>query len=229
MTRPARSHRATSNTCRWCGRTKHVVEFPRSANGWVMNECIPCRDERLACWAAVELAPVLAPGGRRWVDADATELVCTRCGRMRPKDGFYTFDDGTGRRYLRPKCRQCMGAEQNLRVRAQGGPSPERRRRDRDAFLRRTKGITLEEFEQMLAEQGGRCAICRTDVAGGPTQDAAFHADHCHVSNRFRGVLCRGCNTGLGAFGDDPDRLIAAAAYLISDGWVAVPRETVTS
>ena len=73
-------------------------------------------------------------------------------------------------------------------------------------------GITPEDWDAMLAAQDGRCAICRTDEWGG--KGGWPHADHCHTSKRFRGILCDNCNQGLGRFGDDPARLRAAADYL---------------
>lgn len=50
------------------------------------------------------------------------------------------------------------------------------------------------------------CAICgRADPS---------HWDHDHQTGVWRELLCRGCNIGLGHFGDDPARLRAAADYL---------------
>ena len=76
-------------------------------------------------------------------------------------------------------------------------------------------GITHSEFDRMLVGQGGRCAICLTDS---PHTDAkhpdGWCVDHDHESGNVRGILCLPCNTGLGSFGDDTDRLSAAAAYL---------------
>lgn len=41
-----------------------------------------------------------------------------------------------------------------------------------------------------------------------------MHLDHDHRSGTFRGWLCSFCNTGLGLFFDDPDRLRRAIVYL---------------
>lgn len=58
-------------------------------------------------------------------------------------------------------------------------------------------GITTARFAAMLADQGGKCAICGTSEPGGR---GAFHVDHCHVTGVVRGLLCQGCNARLGWF-----------------------------
>lgn len=90
--------------------------------------------------------------------------------------------------------------------------------RARDAALQR--GLTTRSFEDLFAEQGNACAICRTMTPTG----TGWHIDHDHSccpakSKRrcgkcYRGILCHGCNVGLGMFRDDPARLVAAARYL---------------
>lgn len=72
-------------------------------------------------------------------------------------------------------------------------------------------GLTAERFDQMLAEQGNACAICRKSFDG---ESKGIHIDHDHVTGQVRALLCTTCNTGLGAFMDSPDLLQAAIDYL---------------
>ncbi len=76
--------------------------------------------------------------------------------------------------------------------------------------------MTMEEYEKLLEQQDYKCAICGTSNPGGR---GTFHIDHDHkIKNKrdsFRGLLCVGCNHGLGNFKDNPEALIAAVAYLL--------------
>lgn len=76
--------------------------------------------------------------------------------------------------------------------------------------LRRTYGITIEQFEEMLEVQAGLCAICTEPMVPGK----GTHVDHCHSTGRVRGLLCQHCNRGLGYFRDSPLLLEGAAPYL---------------
>jgi hypothetical protein len=78
------------------------------------------------------------------------------------------------------------------------------RRRD----LRVKYGMTVEDFEKRLADQDGKCAICRDKLESIP------HVDHDHATERVRDILCRSCNLALGFFRDSPDHLMAAINYL---------------
>ncbi|WP_204042742.1 endonuclease VII domain-containing protein [Acrocarpospora phusangensis] len=72
-------------------------------------------------------------------------------------------------------------------------------------------GISLADYDQMLADQDFACAIC--DRAHNDEQ-GPLYVDHCHATGRVRGLLCRPCNTAIGHFEDNRQRLIQAAAYL---------------
>lgn len=72
-------------------------------------------------------------------------------------------------------------------------------------------GITRAEFDFMLKEQGGHCAICpRTNGR------RALAVDHDHATGKVRGLLCDNCNHTLGKMRDDPELLRRAADYLAS-------------
>lgn len=89
-----------------------------------------------------------------------------------------------------------------------------RPRNVRSTQLKKQYGITLSDWEEMFAEQGGKCAVC--GQVEGAERYANLAVDHCHVHGHVRGLLCNSCNRGLGMFRDDPETLEAAAAYLRS-------------
>lgn len=89
---------------------------------------------------------------------------------------------------------------------------------DREAFRAEARksqrivhyGVTPEQFDQLLSEQQGACAICRQQ----PDEGRVLHVDHDHHTKKIRGLLCDTCNGGLGMFKDQQDLLRAAVAYL---------------
>ena len=88
---------------------------------------------------------------------------------------------------------------------------PEWRAYKNQAEMVRKYGLTMADFDALLEAQGGVCAICKGDRNG---PGARFHVDHCHNSNKIRGLLCGRCNTAIGLLQDDPTIAEAAAAYL---------------
>lgn len=79
----------------------------------------------------------------------------------------------------------------------------------RDWRLKKTYGLSQAEYEIMREIQGSSCDICAKRCEGN-----TLAVDHCHKSGVIRGLLCKGCNTGLGLFGDDTALLETAAIYL---------------
>lgn len=67
-------------------------------------------------------------------------------------------------------------------------------------------GITDEEFGKAIAEHDGRCAIC--------DRYEELVIDHCHKTGKFRGLICRLCNSMLGRFKDNQALLHRAIKYL---------------
>src|SRR2546423_5792224 len=73
---------------------------------------------------------------------------------------------------------------------------PEVKLRERASHLKRKFGLTLEEYDEMLAAQEGGCAIC----GEAPEEGKILHIDHDHETGLVRGLLCQRCNHGLGLF-----------------------------
>ena len=78
--------------------------------------------------------------------------------------------------------------------------------------LKRLYGITLQDYDNMLASQGGGCAICGSKSPG--KRFRHFHVDHSHATGKIRGLLCAACNAGIGHLKDSLDLLERAMRYL---------------
>lgn len=81
-----------------------------------------------------------------------------------------------------------------------------------NSVLKKHYGITLADFERLLSNQGGVCAICKK--ARVSKTHPRLNVDHCHKTGRVRGLLCWMCNRGIGLLGDDRSIILAAAEYL---------------
>lgn len=110
--------------------------------------------------------------------------ACRQCGVEKPFDAQHFAERRDNKWLLNYTCRTCVNEQMLARS------------------VARTYGITLAQAREMRSKA---CEIC------GSRED--LHIDHCHTRGHVRGVLCSGCNRGIGCFGDDPDRLRAAARY----------------
>ena len=126
---------------------------------------------------------------------------CKDCGQTKPLDDFYK--NRTQAQGRQAYCKPCW------RLRSQATYKRINYRHHRTSRLRKLYGITMDDYDQLLAAQGGGCAIC-----GGADEGRNLAVDHCHDNSKVRGLLCRACNQGLGQFRDRPDLLNKAAQYL---------------
>jgi hypothetical protein len=81
----------------------------------------------------------------------------------------------------------------------------------------RIYGITKKEYDLLFAKQKGVCLICgQTENSFTRTGKVItkLFVDHNHKTNKVRGLLCSGCNKGLGYFKDSPKLLGKAIKYL---------------
>jgi len=83
-------------------------------------------------------------------------------------------------------------------------------------WIKRLYGIDAAGYSAILASQGGVCALCRRAECRVGKNGAAkrLAVDHDHETGAIRGLLCFACNSGLGVFDDDSERLRRAADYI---------------
>lgn len=141
--------------------------------------------------------------------------------------------DGCGRKRGHSSATYCVMHRQRVYVSGEPGPvqpkqaerghavwnTPNERRLVSRLYM---FGLTPETFNELLASQGGRCAICGTDDPKRGNRVSTWTVDHDHnccpgkksCGRCVRGLLCSPCNRGLGLLDDDPVVVEAAAAYL---------------
>ena len=142
---------------------------------------------------------VTLPDGRR---------VCKKCGEAKSLDEFTKrtssrFVDGRD-----PWCKKCY-AEKSREYYAKSKESYQRTSYRRS--IKRKYGITWDQYEALLEEQGGVCKICQ--------EDNRLVVDHDHRTSEIRGIICHRCNVGLASFQDRKDLLMNAINYLDPDGF----------
>ena len=81
------------------------------------------------------------------------------------------------------------------------------RRYPDSAYRFRKYGLSVVEYNRLLAQQNGVCAICREP-------DRELCVDHDHRTGRVRALLCNGCNSAIGFLRESPLLARAAATYL---------------
>ena len=124
--------------------------------------------------------------------------ICSTCGEFKLASEFRLEKDirWVGGVAMRSKCRPC----------------DEFRKYKSD--IKRRYGITWEDYERMLANQDGKCAICNHENANNKRTYGRLFIDHDHETGKVRGLLCSRCNHALGQFDDDIERLRSAIEYL---------------
>lgn len=153
-----------------------------------------------------------------WIDPEPYRH-CPGCQLEYPESAFAGPDGQAA-----ATCSRCQSKQaRRTRIPRQRTPAMVRAHN-----LQAKYGITVEDYEALRVAQSRRCAICRTHEddlpaprLGRPRKDgkppaaaARLVVDHCHTSGRVRGLLCSGCNSAIGHFGESPAAMLAAIRYL---------------
>lgn len=148
--------------------------------------------------------------------ARPTRRAMKRCSTCRKELPLEAFNLNRARRDGRhTQCKGCVSSQ----GKAWRSANPERKRAQRANEKKRTPadyhrynikkyGLTPEDYELMEFAQQGLCAICRRACW------RKLSVDHDHETGEVRGLLCSGCNLGLGNFEDNQQFLADAVKYL---------------
>lgn len=138
---------------------------------------------------------------------DRTHKKCSVCSEMKPLRQFNVVKPKRGGTFLQGRCRSC-----NLAYckRWQIENPVKSFRSGRKSHLKNEYGISVEQYEELMIAQLGKCAICKKDC---PTGNS-LSVDHHHESGKVRGLLCRNCNSALGHAKENIETLRSMIEYL---------------
>lgn len=186
-----------------CGQKTMISSVTRNDRGHIRGQALPyCHGH-----------------SSRWIqyreDSDkaiaAGLIFCRRCKEAKPREMFFESLDRHGIR--------CKSCSKNDHHKWRNNNRKSHKVYLKRFSLRKNYGLTLEEYQEILKKQKGKCAICggvetRKAMFGGPKD---LSVDHCHKTGKVRGLLCNRCNNGLGCFKDSVELLRAAAVYLTKE------------
>ena len=212
-----------TRTCKYCG----TAFVSSAAHHWycsglclrtARNAATRASPEIKMCRSCCRKLPTLAyrigrPSCIECEDLRQKELKrCLRCNEVKSRaDHFHTRKNQDGHE---PQCKACSSKVSKIY-----NARSDVKRRVKDRHLRQRYGISLEQYEQKLKQQGGLCAICKCepDPSGRP-----FHVDHDHrccsghttCGKCVRDLLCRNCNVLLGMINDSVEKAKSVINYL---------------
>ena len=184
-------HSLVDRTCETCGqhfRVQYQSAIRKNGGKFCSARCNPRVQAHNKAMVALSIGPKRAK----------VEVTCATCGAV-----FSTRVKNIARGGGKYCTRQCNPAYQ-----PRFSPSEKNRRYN----LAQNYGMTVAEYEAMLAGQRGKCAICGTWPDG---RHGVLFVDHDHFEDRVRELLCGNCNTAIGLLRDDPVRAASLSAYLL--------------
>jgi len=148
-------------------------------------------------------------------------IKCRMCSQEKDESDFYS----AGKKWFRRVCKPCFREDRKKYVKTPEQLEKKREYERRfhganptyahDYVLMKSYGISHEDYEKMLADQGGCCKICGADDPAKSNKKAKFFSvDHCHTTGQVRGLLCLHCNTFIGYARDNTELLTKAIEYL---------------
>lgn len=137
------------------------------------------------------------------------QKVCSEQECERPKKGLGLCELHLSRSRQTPiTCKHCSAVFDNLggRRRSYCYTCVPQNHYKQASSLMKEYDLSWDEWQAMYFEQDGKCAILSCDRE-------ARVVDHCHVNGNIRGLLCHGCNSGLGHL-ENPSWVRSATSYV---------------
>lgn len=130
--------------------------------------------------------------------------VCKGCSESLPVEAFAIGQYGpTGNPWRRNRCQPCYNQYMREYKDRRGY------RYNKDRALKQSFGITIEDYDMMMAKQSGVCAICEQE-----DKNFALSVDHDHATGAVRGLLCSPCNRALGLLKESPKNMLSMIDYI---------------
>lgn len=137
--------------------------------------------------------------------------ICNDCSLEKPIAEFYKH----GKRGFQSSCKQCKSTYdkqhyiKNKKIYIKRAVEYRKKPKYLEYKVKKF-GISYNEYQILLKNQNYLCAICKQQNKNGDR----LCIDHCHISNKMRGLLCHDCNKGLGFFKDKISNLKNSILYL---------------
>lgn len=120
--------------------------------------------------------------------------TCSFCKENKPLTTEFWHKNTNGRLGFRSTCKICTNKDNRARHVTSKNKWAQTRK---NGYLKRHYGITLAEYNNILAKQNFQCKICLTKTSGRKTSKF-LSVDHCHKTGKVRGILCSTCNSTVG-------------------------------
>jgi len=180
----AEMRRKATRTCRKCKKEKALNEFDINDNGHFRLLCKQCMIEK-----------------------NNPKKICKICKKEKLLEDFVKVTSRC-RNERRDICKDCA-----RQLAKNHGVTEERKAIVKNAKLKATYGITLEQYNTMIVNQGNRCKICNKSFIN-EDKILRINIDHDHITGKIRGILCSKCNSILGYASDNITILMNAVKYL---------------
>lgn len=138
--------------------------------------------------------------------------ICKLCNILKINSEFHKNLNKDGHFNVCKKCHYIR----NQKIRQDPLHKQRFARYQKSNSLYRRYGIYLEEYEQMVKEQNNKCLICNQKPNPDGKKHNVLSVDHCHKTNKIRGLLCHLCNRAIGLFRERIDLIEKALCYLKS-------------